>query len=192
MIPTNIVINIPTKVQIRGTTLSTPLDCSKPLFEFHRSPAEPVVDASVKVPGKENRRFSKLCKVSWNNSCSNFWRSYIRLSKHVEHGDALGRLRGVQVVQCSHGVDNAKHHGWFHPVVHQVGIGQTGCKTWRRNCFTPLRVPGRSWETLIFEVSFHYTRVHEHGVERWSRCDSPRLQSESLVTSFMSVGMVRM
>lgn len=54
--------------------------------------------------------------------------SDVRLSEDVEHGDTLGRLRRVQVVQCRHGVDDAKHHSCFQPVINQVGISQTSCK----------------------------------------------------------------
>lgn len=54
--------------------------------------------------------------------------SHVRLCEDVEHGDALGGLRRVQVVQRGHGVDHPEHHGSFHPVVHQVGISQAGCK----------------------------------------------------------------
>lgn len=54
--------------------------------------------------------------------------SHVRLCEDVEHGDALGGLRRVQVVQRGHGVDHPEHHGRFHPVVHQVGISQAGCK----------------------------------------------------------------
>lgn len=32
------------------------------------------------------------------------------------------------MVQRRHGVDDPEHHGCFHPIVHQVGISQAGCK----------------------------------------------------------------
>lgn len=53
---------------------------------------------------------------------------YSRLGEDVEHGETLGRLGRVQVVQSGHGVDDAKHHSCFHPVIHKVGVGQTSCK----------------------------------------------------------------
>lgn len=58
--------------------------------------------------------------------------SHVRLGKDVEHRDTLGGLGRVQVVQCSHGVNDTEHHGCFYPVVHQVGISQTSCKSVRR------------------------------------------------------------
>lgn len=43
-----------------------------------------------------------------------------RFCEDVERGDALGRLRWVQVVEARHSVDNAKEDGRLHPVIHQV------------------------------------------------------------------------
>lgn len=95
-------------------------------------------------------------------------KSHVRLCEDVEHGDALGRLRRLQVVQRRHGVDDPEHDGCFHPVVHQVGVSQAGCKGAR----------GGS--------------VLELGLTQNHASNPPRHQSESWETSFMSLGMVRM
>lgn len=76
------------------------------------------------------------------------------------------------MVQRRHGVDDPEHHGCFHPVVHQVGISQAGCKGVRGTLNPGARRV----------LSKH--RTHDS--------NPPRHQSESLVTSFMSLGMVRM
>lgn len=76
-------------------------------------------------------------------------KSHVRLGKDVEHGDTLGRLRGVQVVQCSHSVDDTEHHGSFHPVIHQIGISQTSCTGTR----------GNEARTLLVEVDYVNTSI---------------------------------
>lgn len=75
------------------------------------------------------------------------------------------------MVQRRHGVDDPEHHGCFHPVVHQVGISQAGCK-------------GAHGGSVLEPDGRFSTQNHAS--------NPPRHQSESLVTSFMSLGMVRM
>lgn len=55
---------------------------------------------------------------------------YSRFCKDVEHGDAFWGLGWVQVVQSGNGVDDPKHDSSFHPVVHQIGVGQA---SWSKN-----------------------------------------------------------
>lgn len=43
-----------------------------------------------------------------------------RFPEDIESGNALGRLRRVQVVQACHSVNNTKEDCCLHPVIHQV------------------------------------------------------------------------
>lgn len=55
---------------------------------------------------------------------------YSRFGKDVEHGDAFWGLGWVQVVQSGDGVGDPKHDSSFHPVIHQIGVGQA---SWSEN-----------------------------------------------------------
>lgn len=74
---------------------------------------------------------------SSNHTTQRFPAPYVRLCEDIEHGDTLGGLRRVQVVQSGHGVDDAKHYSCLYPVIHQVGVRQTSCRR-NKTCFLHL------------------------------------------------------
>lgn len=64
------------------------------------------------------------------------------------------------MVQRRHGVDDPEHHGCFHPIVHQVGIRQAGCKGARG---TLILAPGGCSQTQDSRLQPTQTPVRKFG-----------------------------
>lgn len=110
--------------------------------------------------------------IKWVNKIE--WGVHWRFREDIEHRDAFGRFRRIQVVQSRHCVYNAEHHAGFHPVVHQVHIRQT-------------RWDGR-WRKAMELGKWSFKALN---VLKWVK-HIPIVQSERCFSSFMSLGRVRM
>lgn len=110
-----------------------PMNLNHPCTHLHSQSLMPLSKCLQKTQSFMNTftHFTVLQSEPRNYTVvSHCWcKSHVRLSEDVKHGDTLGRLRRVQVIQHCHGVDDAEHYSRFHPVIHQVGISQSSCES---------------------------------------------------------------